>query len=148
MASGLIYPDASLISISPKQTIKGCQDLNGFILNPQDCKSVVKKRYPLTMAANLSSSKAGLFAPPDYASRSRFHFACMDCAESDASDSQEDDSQRAYNGFFVPQFMATWLVPANIQPLNLYWILEKGARRNALRVPAQNFREQSRGPFR
>jgi len=52
------------------------------------------------------------------------------------------------HGFFVPQFMATWLVPANFQPLNLYWILEKGARRNALRVPAQNFREQSRGPFR
>ena len=31
------------------------------------------------------------------------------------------------HGFFVPQFMATWLVPANIQPLNIYWILEKGA---------------------
>ena len=86
--------------------------------------------------------------------RSRFHFACMDYAESDASDSKEDDSQRAYNGFFVPQFMATWLVPANIQPSNFYWILEKGARRNALlsrkpsRVHAQNFREQSQGPFR
>jgi hypothetical protein len=47
MASGLINPDASLISISPKQTIKGCQDLNGFILNPQDCKSVVKKQSTL-----------------------------------------------------------------------------------------------------
>jgi hypothetical protein len=57
MASGLINSDASLISISPKQTIKGCQDLNGFILNPQDCKSVVKKKAPsdigLTMAPGL-----------------------------------------------------------------------------------------------
>ena len=49
--------------------------------------------------------------------------------------------------------MATWLIPANIQPLKLYWIREKGARRNALlllkpsRIPARKFWEQSQGQF-
>lgn len=26
------------------------------------------------------------------------------------------------HGFFTLKFMATWLIPANIQPLKLYWI--------------------------
>ena len=53
------------------------------------------------------------------------------------------------HGFFALKFMATWLIPANIRHLKLYWIREKGARRNALlllkpsRIHAQSFWEQS-----
>ena len=66
----------------------------------------------------------------------------IDFAESDASEYQEyeDPAQlrerktagEHTHGFFALKFMATWLIPANIRHLKLYWIREKGARRNAL----------------